>query len=145
LQSWANVLRPYRPEADQPKTRIDVSYAAAAGNLALYAQIFAISDSSSDCGSHRKPDHLARPLLIEMRSCGVTAATWPPLRERYSVVTRLAEDFAELYPALNMSVGSARVKVLRSVNGAHAKSAMSGLAPLLGLSDIGQAAYEYAP
>ena len=38
-RSWDIALTPYRPAADQPKARIDVSYGVAAGDLEVYAQV----------------------------------------------------------------------------------------------------------
>lgn len=98
LRTWDSVLGPYRPRADQPRTRIDVSYGVAAGNLAIYAQVFrnltfleSIAEVTGSQISWRAP------LAIEMRSCGAVAATWTASTRTLSVCYEMAGDFAELY------------------------------------------------
>ena len=98
LRSWTIVLRPYRPVAEQPKTRIDVSYGVAAGSLAPYAQVLrnlhfleAIAEAGAGQITWRAP------LLIEMRSCGATEATWSASTRTLGLCYEMAEDFAKLY------------------------------------------------
>ena len=98
LRTWDRVLEPYRPRADQPKTRIDVSYGSANGNLAIYAQVFrnlsfleSIAEVTASQVSWRGP------LVIEMRTCGAVAATWAASTRTLSLCYEMAGDFAELY------------------------------------------------
>ena len=98
LRNWGIVLGPYRPRADQPKTRIDVSYGAADGNLAIYPQVFrnlgfleVIAEVTASEVTWRAP------VAIEMRSCGAVVATWIASTRTLSVCYEMAEDFAELY------------------------------------------------
>jgi len=96
-QSWDIALKPHRPAADQPKARIDVSYGAAAGPLAVYAQVFhnlrfleTIAEFAADRLAWRAP------IRIEMRSCGDVAA-WTAATRTLHVCYETAQDFAELY------------------------------------------------
>jgi Putative metallopeptidase len=101
LRSWERILRPHRPGVDQPKTRIDVSYGVAAGNLAIYKQVFrnlrfleTIADVTASQIAWRDP------LLLEMRSCGVAAAAWNASARTLSICYEMAGDLAELYRGL---------------------------------------------
>ena len=98
LRSWDVVLRPHRPQVDQSKTRIDISYGPAVGNLAIYPQLF---------GNLRVLEVIAEatakqvvwraPLSLEMRSCGATGATWDARTRALRICYQMADAFAALY------------------------------------------------
>jgi hypothetical protein len=97
-RSWDVALTPHRPAADQPKARIDVSYGAAAGDLAVYAQVLrnlrfleTIADFATDRLAWRAP------ILIELRSCGEADAAWSAPTRTLRLCYEMAQDFAELY------------------------------------------------
>ena len=98
LRAWEIVLRPHRPQVDQSKTRIDVSYGPAVGNLAIYPQLFGnlrvlemIAEATARQVTWRAP------LLIEMRSCGVAGATWDAPTRTLRICYEMADAFAALY------------------------------------------------
>src|SRR4029077_4529195 len=98
LRSWEIVLRPRRPGPDRPKTQVDVSYGVGAGDLAIYAQIFrnlrfleAIAEVIAGQVTWRAP------LLIEMRTCGASAAIWTASKRTLSICYEMAADFAHAY------------------------------------------------
>ena len=97
-RSWDVALAPYRPAADQPKARIDVSYSVAAGDLAVYAQVLrnlrfleTIAEFAADRVAWRAP------ILIELRSCGSANAAWDIPTRTLQLCYEMARDFAELY------------------------------------------------
>jgi hypothetical protein len=94
-RSWARVLTPDRP--GQPKTRIEVKYAAATGRLEAYAQMFRnlrFLETIAD----RSADGLAwhAPIVMEMRSCGAADAAWTSATRTLLVCYEVARDFLEL-------------------------------------------------
>jgi hypothetical protein len=98
LRSWEIVLRPYRPRADQPKTEVDVSYGAADGNLRVYEQVFRNLGFLETLAEVTASQITWRaPLRLEMRSCGVAAATWSAATRTLSVCYEMAGSLAERY------------------------------------------------
>jgi hypothetical protein len=94
-RSWASVLAPDR--TGQPKTQIEVRYAAATGRLEAYAQMFrnlrfleTIAELSADRLAWREP------IVMEMRSCGAADAAWTGATRTLHVCYEVAQDFAEL-------------------------------------------------
>jgi hypothetical protein len=94
-RSWAGLLAPDR--TGQPKTRIEVEYAAATGQLEVYARMFrdlrfleTIADHSADRFAWRAP------IVMEMRSCGAADAAWTGATRTLHICYELAQDFAQL-------------------------------------------------
>jgi Putative metallopeptidase len=97
-RSWERVLKPLQRSADRPKTKIDVIYAEAKGNLDLYAKAFRTVRLLDVVAEHIS-DELAwpAPFALEMRSCGVINAVWSAADRKLTLCYELAADFAELY------------------------------------------------
>jgi hypothetical protein len=95
-RSWEKALTPARPVAGQPKTQIEVKYAAATGTLEVYAQMFrnlrfleTIAALAADRFAWRAP------IAMEMRSCGSADATWTSATRTLHICYEMAQDFAE--------------------------------------------------
>jgi putative metallopeptidase DUF4344 len=97
-RSWDVALMPHRPAADQTQARIEVSYAVAAGDIAVYAQMLrnlrfleTVAEFAADRLAWRAP------IRMELRSCGEADATWTAATRTLHLCYEMAQDFAELY------------------------------------------------
>jgi hypothetical protein len=98
LRSWELVLRSHRPGVGEWKTRIDVSYGSAAGDLAIYPQLFRglrVLETIAEAAA--KQVTWRAPLLLEMRSCGVTDATSDAPVHAVRTCYEMADQLAALY------------------------------------------------
>jgi hypothetical protein len=98
LNSWDMVLKPHLRAADQPKTKINVVYGDAKGNLDTVAQglrsiqlLETVADRVAD--AYVWP----APFTIEIQSCGFPNAKWVPSTLTLTLCYELAADFADLY------------------------------------------------
>jgi hypothetical protein len=98
--SWGQALKPYLRAPDQPKTKIDVVYGEAKGNLEGIAQA-ARSIMMLEYMAQHAADVFVwpAPFTMEMQSCGFINATWFNPTRKLTLCYELAEDFAELYRA----------------------------------------------
>ena len=97
VRAWETVLRPFRPEADQPQARIDVRYEAIVGNLAIYARILrnlGFLETLAEVAASRVA--WRAPFSMEMRDCGL-GATWNASTRTLSVCYGIAGEVAELH------------------------------------------------
>ncbi len=96
--SWGLVLKPHLRSPDQSKTKIDVIYGEAKGDLKGFAEAARSIMLLETVAQHLADEFVWRaPFVLEMQSCGSPNASWdPPSRQLY-VCYELAEDFAELY------------------------------------------------
>src|SRR5580692_4613014 len=96
--SWGLVLKPHLRTSDQPKTKIDVVYGEAKGNLKGIAEAARSILLLETVAQHLADEFVwPAPFVLEMQSCGAPNAAWdPPTRQLY-LCYELAEDFAELY------------------------------------------------
>jgi hypothetical protein len=96
--SWGLVLKPHLRAPDQPKTKIDVVYGEAKGNLKGFAEAARSILLLETVAQHLADEFVwPAPFVLEMQSCGAPNAAWdPPTRQLY-LCYELAEDFAELY------------------------------------------------
>lgn len=97
-RSWQRALAPHRRDPDQPKTRIDVRYGTAQGQLELYARVFRDTRFLELVAEHAAERYAwPKPFLIEMRSCGASGARWTIPTRTLHVCYEIAYEFAELY------------------------------------------------
>ncbi len=96
--SWGKALKPHVRPAEQPKTKIEVVYGDAKGDLAAYVQGFRAVQLLETVAEHAA-DGLAwpSPFTLEMQSCGDANARWVDATRTLTVCYELAADFAELY------------------------------------------------
>jgi hypothetical protein len=96
--SWDLLLRPHRRTSEQPRTMIDVVYAAAEGR-AEAAERVARATQLLETVADRASDELTwpPPLTVEMRSCGFPNAVWDLRARTVTLCYELAIEFADLY------------------------------------------------
>jgi hypothetical protein len=96
--SWGLALKAHLRAPDQPKTKIDVVYGEAKGNLEGIAQA-ARSIMLLEYMAEHAADVFVwpAPFTMEMQSCGFINAAWYNSTRKLTVCYELAEDFAELY------------------------------------------------
>jgi hypothetical protein len=97
-KAWASVLKPHLRAPDQPKTKIDVVYGDAKGNLEVIDQAARAMSLFERVAEHSSND-FAWPVTftLEMQSCGFPNARYDPSTHRLTVCYELGADFAELY------------------------------------------------
>lgn len=97
-KSWGVLLQPHVRAADQPKTKIDVVYGEAKGQLELAAQI-ARSIRLLDGVAAQSSELVVwpAPFSLEMQTCGFINAKWDQSTRKLTLCYELAQDFAELY------------------------------------------------
>ena len=102
--SWGQALKPYLRAPDQPKTKIDVVYGEAKGNLEGIAQA-ARSIMMLEYMAQYAADVFVwpAPFTMEMQSCGFINAAWVASTRKLTLCYELAEDFAELYRAYGVA------------------------------------------
>jgi plasmid stabilization system protein ParE len=112
-RSWAKALKPHYRPAEQPKTKIEVVYGDAKGELTPYAQGFRVVQLLETVAEHAA-DGLAwpSPFTLEMQSCGDINARWVDTTRKLTICYELAADFGELYR--DFAFASANVKKRRS-------------------------------
>jgi hypothetical protein len=98
VSGWDAVLKPHRREADQPKTKIDVTYGGGMGKFDAYAQGFRALQMLDVVADHAA-DQLAWPIpfALETQSCGFINAEWVTTMHKLTLCYELADDFADLY------------------------------------------------
>jgi transcriptional regulator with XRE-family HTH domain len=96
--SWNAALKPFRRAPDQPKSKIDVDYGEAKGNLEVYARTFrAIRYLETIAGYAAELIVWPRPIAIALQTCGESNAQWTPAVRKEILCYELAEEFLELY------------------------------------------------
>jgi hypothetical protein len=97
-QSWGAALKSHLRPVEQPKTRMEVVYREAKGDLIPYVQGFRAIHLLETVAEHAA-DGLAwpSPITFEMQSCGDINARWYEDSRKLTVCYELAADFAELY------------------------------------------------
>jgi hypothetical protein len=96
--SWGLALKPHLRTPDQPKTKIDVTYGEAEGNLKGIAQAARSIMLLEPVAQHLADGFVwPAPFTLEMQSCGYINAAWVPPTRKLTLCYELAEDFAELY------------------------------------------------
>lgn len=108
--SWEKVLNPHRRSAIRPKTKIEVVYGDATGDLSLFAQLFrstrlleTLTDVAADGYVWR------RPFTVEMQSCGKTSATWDVRIARLTLCYEMGTEFAQVYRAYVASQSQSQI------------------------------------
>jgi len=98
FRAWDRMLKSHRRAADAPKTKIDVVYGDAKGDLGAYAQGFRLVRLLESVADYAA-EQLAwpSPFTLEMRSCGDVNARWVTELHKLTVCYELAADFGELY------------------------------------------------
>jgi len=96
--SWDMVLKPHLRSSDQPKTKIDVVYGEAKGNLDAIGQGLR-SIMLLETVAERMADAYVwpAPFTIELQTCGFPNAQWVPDTHKLTLCYELAADFADLY------------------------------------------------
>jgi Putative metallopeptidase len=97
-RAWAAVLKPHLRAPDQVKTKIDVVYGDAKGNLEIIAQAARAMLLLETVAEHAANDFAwPVPFTLEIQSCGFPNAGYDPLTHKLKVCYELGADFAELY------------------------------------------------
>lgn len=100
-RSWDIVLAPYRRgTADQPESKINVSYGDAEGNFEGFARAFrAIRILETVAERSASAYQWSAPFTLEMGSCDGPNAGWDDEARTVKICYQLAFDFAQLYLA----------------------------------------------
>jgi hypothetical protein len=99
-QSWDIVLTPYRRRADQPETRINVSYGDAEGSFEGFARAFRAIRILETVAERSASNYVwSAPFTMEMRSCDGPNAGWDDETRTVKICYQLPFDFAQLYLA----------------------------------------------
>ena len=97
-KAWASVLKPHLRAPDQPKTKIDVVYGDAKGDLEVIAQAARAMLLLERVAEHSANDFAwPVPFTLEMQSCGFPNARYDPSTHKLTVCYELGADFTELY------------------------------------------------
>ena len=107
--SWDLVLTPRLRAPDQPKTKIDVDYGDAKGDLAVAAQVLR-SIGLLETVSEYTAEAFAwpTPFTLELQSCGFPNARWDLSTHKLTLCYELAADFAVLYTDYGAASAQAR-------------------------------------
>ena len=96
--SWNTVLKPFRRPPDPPKSKIDINYGNAKGNLEVYERsLRAIGYLETIAGYAAELIEWPRPISIVLQECGDANAQWSPVTKSEMLCYELANDFFELY------------------------------------------------
>jgi hypothetical protein len=97
-KAWGAVLKPHLRAPVHPKTKIDVIYGDAKGNLEVIAQA-ARAMLLLEMVARRESDQFAwpEPFTMEMQTCGFPNARWDVSTHKLTVCYELGADFAEFY------------------------------------------------
>jgi hypothetical protein len=99
-KAWTVLLGDHLRSADQPETRIDVTYGDAKGRLEISAQVArAIKLLEPVAARSSELVVWPAPFALEMQTCGFINARWDRPTRKLTLCYELAEDFAELYRA----------------------------------------------
>jgi Putative metallopeptidase len=99
-QSWDIVLTPYRRRADQPETKINVSYGDAEGSFEGFARAFRAIRILETVAERSASNYVwSAPFAMEMRSCDGPNAGWDDEARTVKICYQLPFDFAQLYLA----------------------------------------------
>jgi hypothetical protein len=99
-QSWDIVLTPYRRRADQPETKINVSYGDAEGSFEGFARAFRAIRILETVAERSASNYVwSAPFTMEMRSCDGPNAGWDDEARTVNICYQLPFDFAQLYLA----------------------------------------------
>jgi hypothetical protein len=108
-KSWGLALKPHLRTPDQPKTKIDVVYGEAEGNLKGIAEAARSIMLLEFVAQHLADGYVWQaPFTLEMQSCGYINAAWVPSTRKLTLCYELAEDFAELYRAYGVARANRR-------------------------------------
>jgi hypothetical protein len=95
--SWNKVLAPH-VRSSQPKTNISVAYLDGGEELSIFARGFRQIRILETVAEHLSERYVwRRPLALEMRSCGESAARWELTEQKIVVCYELAAEFAQLH------------------------------------------------
>ena len=96
--SWEMLLKPHLRAESQPRTTIEVTYGAAAWDLALFEKVFR-AVRLLEIVADQKMDEFVwpRPFSLEMQSCGSSGAYWNRSTRKVTLCYEMAAEFAELY------------------------------------------------
>jgi hypothetical protein len=98
--SWDLVLKPHLRAPDQPKTKIDVIYGDADGDLGIHAQAFRSTQMLEIVAQHAADQFVwPAPFTMEMQKCGFINAAWVASTHKLTLCYELAADFVDLYHA----------------------------------------------
>jgi len=108
-RSWTAALKPHLRPVEQLKTRIEVVYREAKGDLIPYVQGLRAIHLLETVAEHAA-DGLAWPssLTFEMQSCGDINARWSEESRKLTVCYELAADFGELYRDFGFASANAK-------------------------------------
>jgi hypothetical protein len=96
--SWDTVLKPYLRTPDQPKTKIDVVYGEAKGDLdAIGKGLQSIQLLETVAEGVGDAFAWPAPFTIEIQSCGFPNAMWVQKTLKLTTCYELAADFGDLY------------------------------------------------
>jgi hypothetical protein len=100
--AWDTALKPHLRNGEQSKTKIEVTYGEAKGNLTAYAQGFH-TIPLVEVVAEQAADQLAWPVPfeLEVKTCGFINARWVGENRKLTLCYELAADFAELYRDFN--------------------------------------------
>lgn len=96
--SWNTVLKPFRRAPDAPKSKIDIDYGKAKGQLEVYERsLRAIGFLETIAGYADELIAWPRPIAITTQECGDPNAQWNPEKKVEILCYELADEFFELY------------------------------------------------
>lgn len=96
--SWDLVLKPHLRAAEQPKTKIEVTYDEGKGKLDSYARSFRAIRFLETLAEHVEDQYVwKRPIGLKMLSCGEPNAKWNLPTHMETICYELADEFVDLY------------------------------------------------
>jgi hypothetical protein len=108
-KSWDAVLKPHLRAPDQPKTKIDVVYSEAKGNLETAAEVsrsIMLLEPVAQIMAERYT--WPAPITLQIKSCGFPNAGWVDADLKLTLCYELATDFAELFRAYGAAPAEGR-------------------------------------
>ncbi len=95
--SWERVLEPHRRKPEDPKTKIEVNYAAP-GEFATLAALGRRLQILETVAEWLSEDYVwRRPISLEMQQCGSPGARWDVLTRKIVVCYEVIRDLSQLY------------------------------------------------
>jgi hypothetical protein len=95
--SWEKVLKPHMRKPEEPKTKIEVNYAAA-GEFATLAELGRKLQILETVAEWLSEDYVwRRPISLEMQQCGGPGARWDQLTQKIIVCYEIIRDLSQLY------------------------------------------------
>jgi hypothetical protein len=96
--SWEQALKPHRRAPDQERTKYEIIYGKAEGELDIVEQVFRVTGILE-----RVADRLVdlyvwkKPFTIEVQTCDSSDAKWVGPDHKITLCYELAEEFVQLY------------------------------------------------